>query len=523
MAAKTKTGKSTFGKVCGILVDIFIVPIMIVAFICALIMSSAKANGKVPSILGNSIVTVRSGSMAPAYNIGDVLIIDQSIDKGDIKVGENIAFWGPKASGYLDENGNSIVVFHRVVRIIYVDDGDGDKIKTFVCHGDAAAELDYVLAGNGDGDYIQTENGWELDTENGTHVVKLLNDNDTTSSDSYNESELGSEPKDPLATLQYVTEEFVVGKLKSKAGPFVSGLIGFCTSSNGIILLVIIPSLLMLALVVVGIAQESKKAKKEREDQYAYAQALSGKAGAEDAELTQLEAMLDSDQTDKKKPKAKQKQDAKPQDEQPILPDEKESKTTEVVVNEIIQNQNTETAKPVVEKPEKPKAQKAPAEPKAAPAKAPAKAEATTSSPKAKPKAAPAKVEAAPKAEPKAEAKAAPAKAPTAPKAETKVPAKTPAAPKTAPAKEETKTPAAPKTTSAKEETKTPAAPKAAPAKAPTAPKAATVKEEQKAPAAPKTPAAPKAEPKVAPAKTPAAPKAAPAKAPAVPKAPPKA
>jgi len=109
MAAKTKTGKSTFGKVCGILVDIFIVPIMIVAFICALIMSSAKANGKVPSILGNSIVTVRSGSMAPAYNIGDVLIIDQSIDKGDIKVGENIEVT-------MDYKGLPFTVEGKVVR-----------------------------------------------------------------------------------------------------------------------------------------------------------------------------------------------------------------------------------------------------------------------------------------------------------------------------------------------------------------------------------------------------------------------
>ena len=120
--------RSVFSKICSILIDIFIVPVIVIAFVCAILMSSAKANNKVPSVLGNSIVEVLTSSMAVegGFYPGDVLIIDQTVNKDNLQVGDCIAFYAPIESGwvYIDENNNkkSLIIFHRIVRIIYTDE-----------------------------------------------------------------------------------------------------------------------------------------------------------------------------------------------------------------------------------------------------------------------------------------------------------------------------------------------------------------------------------------------------------------
>lgn len=255
--------RSVFNKICSILIDIFIVPVILIAFVCAILMTSAKAHNKVPSVLGNSIVEVLTPSMAVegGYFPGDVLIIDQNVNKDDLKVGDCIAFYAPKASGWVYDNGESKIIFHRIVRILKTTETiDGKEIETkyFVCRGDAEGslsanadkegcilipteeKLDGLPEEEWGGDYDENGNI----KENGGYVVKLTNDQ---------------------SKLQYVTEEFVVGKLKSRAGGFISALVKFCCSEVGIILLVIIPSLIMIAMVTSNIVQESRLAKAERE------------------------------------------------------------------------------------------------------------------------------------------------------------------------------------------------------------------------------------------------------------------
>ena len=58
MENKETKKKSVFGKVCSIIMDILVVPVIILAFACTLFTFSAKANNKVPQIFGKSVVTV---------------------------------------------------------------------------------------------------------------------------------------------------------------------------------------------------------------------------------------------------------------------------------------------------------------------------------------------------------------------------------------------------------------------------------------------------------------------------------
>lgn len=436
--------RSVFSKICSILIDIFIVPVIVIAFVCAILMSSAKANNKVPSVLGNSIVEVLTSSMAVegGFYPGDVLIIDQTVNKDNLQVGDCIAFYAPKDSGWVNDNGDSLIIFHRIVRIIYTDETingvpTGKKnVKHYVCRGDAVGKLsasdgtliptqakkDGLPQDQWGGDYDENGNLYDENGNrivNGGYVVKLLDE---------------SASKDK-ADLQYVTDEYVVGKFKARAGGFISALVKFCCSEIGIILLVIIPSGIMIAIVATSIVQESRLAKAEREtDQLTMAKSMS--------------IINNSPEDEAKKDDAKQQE--KPEDTPKTEKLNTDKKPEDKKVENVAQQdaQNTKSAPKVPEVKEEPKEKAVP--------KAPNKKE---------PKVAPIKVE-TPKEAPAKPATKPTAPKPVAPKIENAKPVapKAPTAPKSAPSKPvEPKAPVAPK--------KAPLAPKPTPTK-PEAPKA---------------------------------------------------
>lgn len=437
--------RTVFNKICSILIDVFIVPVILIAFICAVFMSSAKANNNVPSVMGNSIVEVLTSSMAVdgGFYPGDVLIIDQTINTDNLKVGDCIAFYAPKASGWTttgDSSGDSLIIFHRIVRIIYANEtkngvDTGVVKKHFVCRGDAVGPLS---ASNGtliptqgklEG-AVETEWGGDYD-ENGNikpgggYVVKLVDD--TTVEIDNNNVPTGSKSQ---SELQYVTSDYVVGAYKAKLGGFLSSVIKFCCSELGIILLVIIPSVLMLIVVATNLAQETRLARQERE---------SGQIDIA-KNISMMENIQDDDYDDNKEDN--EKEVTKSADVNNIIANATEQKanekqepkgTAKPVQPKAVPNKKDVPSKNVDEK------QTNKVEPKVAPAKAEPKAQNKPASPKkapvkAEPKTAPtAKTEAktTPKAPTKPEAKVAPKKvepkvAPTKPVAPKKAPAKVP-------------------------------------------------------------------------------------------------
>lgn len=434
--------RTVFNKICSILIDVFIVPVILIAFICAIFMSSAKANNNVPSVMGNSIVEVLTSSMAVdgGFYPGEVLIIDQTVNTDNLKVGDCIAFYAPKASGWTttgDASGDSLIIFHRIVRIIYANETKngvetGVVKKHFVCRGDAIGQLS---ASNGT--LIPTQNkldgaeesewGGDYD-ENGNiktgggYVVKLVDD--TTVEIDNNNVPTGSKSQ---SELQYVTSDYVVGAYKAKLGGFLSSVIKFCCSELGIILLVIIPSVLMLIVVATNLAQETRLARQEIE---------SGQIN-----VAKNVSMMENLQEDNNDDEDNKEEDNKPAD-----------------VNDIIASVSGQKANEI----QQPKAPIKPVQPKAAPNKkdidekqtnneeqkiTPAKAEAKVPEKPAVPKKVPVKAEPKTATATKVEAKPAAVtkeKPKTAPKAPTKSEAKAEpkkAEPKVAPKKAPTKVP----------------------------------------------------------------------------------
>lgn len=408
-----KNEKSRFGKICSILTDVLVFPVIIIAFACAIFMSSAKANNKVPSIFGNSIVEVLTGSMdlgtPQSYKVGDVLIINQNISLDNIEVGDCLAFYAPKESGFTDDDGNSLIIFHRVVRIVYVKVDDVNK-RYFVCRGDKEGDLDLIPAQNIEESTHDADGNVK---KGGGYVVKLFDDDVLATNQ---DKSLPSEQ----SKLQYVSDEFVIGSLKSRASGLVTGLVKFCTSPVGITAMVIIPSVIMIVLVVLNMINESKLAKKENEDDtLVFAQNM---AGAESANIELNAKTTENKDTNTIKSEKK----SIPTKEQP-------SKDEKVAPKPATQSTTTTkvTAKPTPVKQEEAKAvptketQKTVPEKKATPTKvAPATA---TVSPKpaqpkpVAPKSAPAKQE-VPKTA--SETKSIPPKAPTTKTPPTKVPPK---------------------------------------------------------------------------------------------------
>lgn len=313
MSQVKKNEKSTFSRICSVLLDIFIIPIVIVAFIASFMMSNAKKNNEVPSFLGNAIVEVMSGSMVPQYKKGDVLLIDTDTDLDQIKVGDDIAFYAPKNSGWVID-GNSLVIFHRVGRIIKVKDSSGNEQRFFVCHGineSIMKGVEYIKTTNNeysDYAYDQATDSYYVQPGGG-YVLKLLNDTDKAPTTN---QEVNIQQELQKSTLQYVTEDYVVGKYKSSPGWFISAFTKFCTSSIGIIILVIIPSMVMIAFVILELVNESKKMKKDKQSDQAVLENISN---LKESSVQTLE--VKDENKDENAPQ--QKLPEKPQEQQNIV------------------------------------------------------------------------------------------------------------------------------------------------------------------------------------------------------------
>lgn len=86
---KTQNLYTIMGKIG----DILFYPIILISLICVFAIFSSKADGKVPSILGFSMVTVSSGSMTKAgFDKNDVVFIHQK-NSNSLRAGDIIAFY----------------------------------------------------------------------------------------------------------------------------------------------------------------------------------------------------------------------------------------------------------------------------------------------------------------------------------------------------------------------------------------------------------------------------------------------
>ena len=108
----TKKAFSVIGRVLSIALIVFEVIVIIFLVI-------SKVQGTPPTLFGYQMYFIRTGSMSPYLEPGDV-IISKKYEGGELIAGKD----GDVVTYYGDMNGNVELITHRVVKV------DGDKITT---------------------------------------------------------------------------------------------------------------------------------------------------------------------------------------------------------------------------------------------------------------------------------------------------------------------------------------------------------------------------------------------------------
>lgn len=164
--------QTTMHKILGIVTDILLYPVLILAIVVSGIVLTTRSTNQVIPIFGISFVRVLSGSMvAGGYDIGDVVILN-TVDATDIKIGDVIAFYRYSDSedpsrAYLEKiedfdnpppilsetrvcgtktkkdavDAEATVIFHRVVAVFQAKDGT----RFFETKGDSNSSKDGTL------------------------------------------------------------------------------------------------------------------------------------------------------------------------------------------------------------------------------------------------------------------------------------------------------------------------------------------------------------------------------------------
>jgi len=108
-----RKGFIIFKKVRGVIFTIILIAaVLILAFTMI-----ARLSGNTPSFFGYSVFRVSSGSMIPAYEIGDVIIVKEC-DAKELKVGDVCTYNGTKG-----EFAGKIVT-HRVIKSVFEENGE---------------------------------------------------------------------------------------------------------------------------------------------------------------------------------------------------------------------------------------------------------------------------------------------------------------------------------------------------------------------------------------------------------------
>lgn len=107
----------------GIILCVILIPILVIN--CTLIIKSYTNKDQVPSISGIFPMIILTDSMYPEFESGD-LIICNTAEPEDIKVGDVICFYDPEGNG-------TATVTHRVQEVITDDEGN----LAWITKGDA--------------------------------------------------------------------------------------------------------------------------------------------------------------------------------------------------------------------------------------------------------------------------------------------------------------------------------------------------------------------------------------------------
>ena len=240
---KQKTAK--FYKIIRIIGDIVFIPFFIIILISSIIMYKAKMNNEVPSLFGYSAVKILSGSMAPDFKENDVVVV-KVVDPKTLNVGDVIAFYN-----YLEPQTDRQDL----------EDNAGNS-NSNSSNSNTQTNASSLIAGG-----ARNENQKRVAPYSKVYFHRIVKISTPSNPDDKNYEKLFFQTKGDAngsVDSNWIMEDYVVGVYVSNNG-FVSGFFQFCSSIGGSITLIIIPSLIIGALLVITLIGEIKKYKKDQE------------------------------------------------------------------------------------------------------------------------------------------------------------------------------------------------------------------------------------------------------------------
>ena len=227
-------------KALRILGNVIFVPFLLIILLSTILMMNAKTNNEVPSLFGYSALRIESPSMMPEYKIGDIVLVKQ-VNAKDLKLYDNIAFYQYLEEDYDTESMPS-----------YNGSSNGGNYDTNIS--------DFM----GNGSSLPDEKVDKYSKVIFHQIVDIrIQDN---SQDLQNYGKLffqtqGTANGSPDG--HWVMEDYVVGVMVGHNN-FLAGLFNFCTSTTGVILLTVLPSLILIVIMAFNVVSEYKKYKAQK-------------------------------------------------------------------------------------------------------------------------------------------------------------------------------------------------------------------------------------------------------------------
>ncbi len=127
-----KNPRSLMFSIVGIVLCVVLLPILILNIVL-IIQSFSGDNSKIPNVGGTFPLMVKSGSMSPTIEEGDLIILHATDKKYDYKKNEIITFW--------EKGAGSVLITHRIIDVTKDDNGN----VAYVTQGDFNATQDRNL------------------------------------------------------------------------------------------------------------------------------------------------------------------------------------------------------------------------------------------------------------------------------------------------------------------------------------------------------------------------------------------
>lgn len=242
---RIKKPNETFYKTIRIIGDVLFIPFFIIVLFSTILMFSAKMRNEVPSLFGYSAVKILTPSMVDGegdeYQPGDVVLV-RACNPEDLEVGDIIAFYEP---------------------IVEVDEGHLETAQITSMHANISTTFLSFFGGGASNEYQR--DAAQNYSRVMFHRIVAISTPSNPADEYYGKlffQTQGDANNSPDA--EWVMEDYIVG-VYVNTNSFVGNLFQFCTTTAGMILLIILPSLIIIALLAIDIYGQSRQLRYEKQ------------------------------------------------------------------------------------------------------------------------------------------------------------------------------------------------------------------------------------------------------------------